>query len=90
MFLKENSPLPSSRLQAISQLIIDTNKKFFFIKNNYQEEIEELQDSLGISVNFIELIEKQHSIIKVCIKKIIYRTLKKLQRNFPMTLPLEN
>lgn len=69
MFLKENSPLPSSRLQAISQLIIDTNKKFFFIKNNYQEEIEELQDSLGISVNFIELIEKQHSIIKVCLKQ---------------------
>ena len=52
-------------LFELEQMNIETNKKYFYIKNNYKEELEELQDSLGISVNFIDLLDKQHQIIKV-------------------------
>lgn len=66
MFHKDSSFEPSSlsKLRLLSPLISDITKKFFFIKNNYEEEIQELQDSLGISVNFIDLINAQHSLIK--------------------------
>ena len=66
MFHKDSSFEPSStnKLRLLSPLINDITKKFFFIKNNYEEEIQELQESLGISVNFIDLINAQHSLIK--------------------------
>ena len=44
--------------------INDMNKKYFYIKNNYKEEIEELQDSFGLSFNFMEMFDTQHSLIK--------------------------
>lgn len=52
-------------LFELEQMNIETNKKYFYIKNNYKEELEELQDSLGMSVNVIDLLDKQHQIIKV-------------------------
>lgn len=67
---------PNSSL-SLSQKITDTNTKYSFIKNNFKEEIEELQDSFGLSFNFIELLDAQHALIKV--KKLnstyIYRNL---------------
>ena len=54
-----NSPL------SLSQKITDANTKYSFIKNNFKEEIEELQDSFGLSFNFIELLDSQNAIIKV-------------------------
>ena len=42
----------------------DMNKKYFYIKNNYKEEIEELQDSFGLSFNFMEMFDTQHALIK--------------------------
>lgn len=44
--------------------INDMNKKYFYIKNNYKEEIEELQDSFGLSFNFMEMFDTQHALIK--------------------------
>ena len=65
---KSNFVLPEMKvipLEQLEQMSNDVNKKYFYIKNNYKEELEELQDSLGMSVNFIELLDNQHVIIKV-------------------------
>ena len=62
MFLKEKANSVSQNL--LSKRIVDINKKFFYIKNNYKEEIKELQDSLGVSLNFVEFIEEQYKIIR--------------------------
>lgn len=62
MFLKEKASSPSQN--PLSNRIVDINKKFFYIKNNYKEEIKELQDSLGVSLNFVEFIEEQYKIIR--------------------------
>lgn len=59
---KNNAP-PS--YETINKLIIDTNKKYFYIKNNYHDEIEELQESLGTPVDLFELVDQQHLIIRV-------------------------
>jgi hypothetical protein len=65
---KSNFVIPEIKiipLEQLEQMSNDVNKKYFYIKNNYKEELEELQDSLGMSVNFIELLDNQHVIIKV-------------------------
>ena len=65
---KSNFVIPETKvipLEQLEQMSNDVNKKYFYIKNNYKEELEELQDSLGMSVNFIELLDNQHVIIKV-------------------------
>ena len=62
MFLKEKANSVSQNL--LSKRIVDINKKFFYIKNNYKDEIKELQDSLGVSLNFVEFIEEQYKIIR--------------------------
>ena len=64
--------------EQLEQMSNDVNKKYFYIKNNYKEEIKELQDSLGMSVNFIELLDNQHAIIKV--NSYIYNN--KYNRNY--------
>ena len=44
--------------------INEINKKYFYIKNNFKEEIEELQESLGMSIDIMEMFETQHVMIK--------------------------
>jgi hypothetical protein len=50
---------------SLPQKITDANTKYTFIRNNFKEEIEELQDSFGLSFNFLELLDSQNDIIKV-------------------------
>ena len=79
-------------LFELEQMNIETNKKYFYIKNNYKEELEELQDSLGMSVNFIDLLDKQHQIIKVNIFTyfFIISSYRVMQKHFEMISIIEN
>ena len=58
----ETKVIPLVQLEQMNNVV---DKQYFYIKNNYKDEIEELQESLGMSVNFIELLDNQHIIIKV-------------------------
>ena len=79
-------------LFELEQMNIETNKKYFYIKNNYKEELEELQDSLGMSVNVIDLLDKQHQIIKVNIFTyfFIISSYRVIQKHSEMISIIEN
>ena len=44
--------------------IIEINKKYFYIKNNYKKEIEKIEKCFDKKLNIFNLIENQHLIIK--------------------------
>ena len=44
--------------------IIEINKKYFYIKNNYKSEIEKIEKCFDKKLNIFNLIENQHLIIK--------------------------
>ena len=54
----------TNNMHSLLSQITEINKKYFYIKNNFKEEIEELQESLGMSINIMQIFEQQHSIIK--------------------------
>ena len=60
-----NIKITQNSALSLPQKITDANTKYSFIKNNFKEEIEELQDSFGLSFSFIELLDSQNDIIKV-------------------------
>ena len=54
----------TNNMHSLLSQITELNKKYFYIKNNFKEEIEELQESLGMSINLMQMLEMQHSMIK--------------------------
>ena len=54
----------TNNMHSLLSQITEINKKYFYIKNNFKDEIDELQESLGMSINIMQMFEQQHTMIK--------------------------